>query len=273
MRVRTAVQQFMWQRMIDQVKPIDASELADDAVVFAPHQDDETLGCGGAIIKKINQGGKVTVVFMTDGSASHSHLVAPDELAKLRASEASSACARLGVPAANIHFLNFKDGALQASDQAAGAKVAEILETVQPGQVFIPYAQEAPLDHLATRQIVRTAITKLQLRMTVMEYPVWAWHHWPWVGFQATLWPRPRRIVKNSVQMLFGMRLMQAMNASLFIGDLLEQKRNALIEHRSQMIAPHSTAGWLTLNDISDGEWLRCFFREYELFHQYTTPL
>src|SRR4051812_37624433 len=42
-------------------------------IVFAPHQDDEALGCGAVIARKRNDGGAVHVVFLTDGSASHPH--------------------------------------------------------------------------------------------------------------------------------------------------------------------------------------------------------
>ena len=36
-------------------------------MVFSPHQDDETLGCGGTIALKREHGIPVTVVFLTDG--------------------------------------------------------------------------------------------------------------------------------------------------------------------------------------------------------------
>lgn len=263
----------MWQQLVSRSAPLDPDSLAHDAVVFAPHQDDETLGCGGAIVKKVRRGAKVTVVFMTDGSTSHSHLMPPAELAKLRAGEATAACARLGVAAANVHLLNYPDGALQAYIESALAKVTELLSAIRPRQVFVPYVLEPPLDHLATRHVVQTALSEVQLDATVLEYPVWAWHHWPWVGWRATVWPRPRRVIKNSAQMLFGARLLQGMNTSLFVGDVLEQKRCALAEHRSQMTALRSDVEWLTLNDVSNGDWLRCFFRDFELFHSARTPL
>ncbi len=41
------------------------------AMVFSPHQDDETLGCGGMIARKREQGIPVVVTFLTDGRGSH----------------------------------------------------------------------------------------------------------------------------------------------------------------------------------------------------------
>ncbi len=59
-------------------------------IVFAPHQDDETLGCGALIAHKRNDGQPVHVVFLTDGSCSHPNhpRVTPVEIAELRAQEA-----------------------------------------------------------------------------------------------------------------------------------------------------------------------------------------
>jgi glycosyltransferase involved in cell wall biosynthesis len=41
------------------------------AMVFAPHQDDETFGCGGMIARKKEQGIPVAIAFLTDGRGSH----------------------------------------------------------------------------------------------------------------------------------------------------------------------------------------------------------
>ena len=37
-------------------------------MVIAVHPDDETLGCGGSILKHISQGDQVSVVFVTNGN-------------------------------------------------------------------------------------------------------------------------------------------------------------------------------------------------------------
>jgi hypothetical protein len=41
------------------------------ALVIAPHPDDETLGCGATILRKVSAGSSVTVLIVTDGRHSH----------------------------------------------------------------------------------------------------------------------------------------------------------------------------------------------------------
>ena len=62
-------------------------------LVIAPHPDDETLGCGGLIIRERLAGRLVRIVFLTDGSQSHRDhpSLTPTALAKLRKAEAVAA--------------------------------------------------------------------------------------------------------------------------------------------------------------------------------------
>ena len=84
-------------------------------LVLAPHQDDETLGCGGMIRIRRDEGAVVHVAFLTDGMTSG----AGEELVGVRRNEAESAMALLGVDGSQVTFLGFPDGALRP--QAASA--------------------------------------------------------------------------------------------------------------------------------------------------------
>ncbi len=92
-------------------------------MVFAPHCDDETLGCSGLIRQTLARGGAVRVVFLTNGDgfrtaaeqAIRSVRVGPDEFvrfAALRQEEARRALNALGVPQDGIDFLGYPDQGL-----------------------------------------------------------------------------------------------------------------------------------------------------------------
>jgi len=92
-------------------------------MVFSPHPDDESLGAGGLIQRVLEAGGKVKVVFITNGDGypegvereNHiSHPTAKDyrKYGVERREEALKAAATLGVKDHDVIFLGFPDGGL-----------------------------------------------------------------------------------------------------------------------------------------------------------------
>jgi len=149
------------------------------AVVFAPHQDDETFGCGGMISLKRRLGIKVAVVFMTDGSGSlHSGTFATSErLVKIRHSEAVKAAGILGVDAKDLHFWNLPDTTLNALEglerQAVVLRIQKILAAIPSAEIFVPHRRDIHPDHEATFDMVAEAIRNLPGRHIIFEYAVW----------------------------------------------------------------------------------------------------
>lgn len=92
-------------------------------MVFSPHPDDESLGAGGLIQRTLKAGGRVKVIFMTNGDGfpegvemeDHiSHPTAKDyrRYGVERREEALKATAVLGVKEHDVIFLGFPDGGL-----------------------------------------------------------------------------------------------------------------------------------------------------------------
>ena len=150
------------------------------AVVFAPHQDDETLGCGALIARKRNDGLPVHVVFITDGCASHPHhpRLAPREIVAIRRQEARRALSILGVESTAVHFLNATDGTLEAlagaHRDALVGQIMGVLRRIRPGEIFLPCRRDGSTEHDATFAFVGEAVQQLGLRPQVWQYPVWA---------------------------------------------------------------------------------------------------
>lgn len=243
---------------------IHENSLNKSAIVFSPHFDDETLGCGGTIIKKKKAGANVKIVFMTDGSNSHKNLISENRLRKIRSEEGLAASQALGLNERDVFFLDFEDTKLTEQTEAALLKVLDILSAYKPIEVFVPYSNE-PLysaDHLATNHIVMMAIRRLGLKTVIYEYPIWFWCHWPWVK---VLSMRNRSVIFIFKVSIFSVwRSLRDLRFRVYIGDVLGRKRQALFQHKSQMTRLLPKTSWPILQDVSDGEFLDCFFQDYE---------
>src|SRR5688500_7275309 len=97
--------------LLRSARDVSDTVAARSALVIAPHPDDETLGCGATILRKVAAGTKVTVLVVTDGRHSHrSPSLPPERLAALREVEMAEAVARLGLAPADLRWGGLIDG-------------------------------------------------------------------------------------------------------------------------------------------------------------------
>lgn len=232
-------------------------------MVFAPHPDDETLGCGGTILCKGDWGATVRIVFMTDGAASHPGLIPADQLARLRQGEAMAATASLGVPAQDVTWLGFPDAGLAHHHAQAVAQVAALLSQHRPPQIFVPYPKQEHPDHIAAHAIVVQALAEAGLSAWLCQYPIWFLKRWPFVKDQPPeQHASPERPDLNPLA---------EFNLRVDLGAIAGRKRAAMAEHKTQMSRRDGNPAWHTLGDISDGDFLESFF-DAELFCCVPTP-
>lgn len=158
-------------------KPIQVSR--NPAVVFAPHQDDETFGCGGLIALKRQLGVRVKLVFLTDGARSHdlAGTVEPGLLPEIRKKEALKAAEALGVDTGDVIFLNIPDqglGSLSGKFKEQTARwIIKLLKDFQAREIYVPHRRDRHPDHEATYRIVTEAVRQSELSLEVFQYPVW----------------------------------------------------------------------------------------------------
>ncbi|MGP4849261.1 PIG-L deacetylase family protein, partial [Marinobacter sp. 1Y8] len=67
--------------------------------IFAPHPDDEILGCGGLLQQLADNGNPIVLIHVTNGTQSHpdSKIYSPEQLNTLRPKESVEALKTLGV--------------------------------------------------------------------------------------------------------------------------------------------------------------------------------
>ncbi len=245
-----------------------AAELAAPALAFAPHPDDETLGCGGTIVRKRTVGADVRIVFVTDGGASHGEeLISREELSEMRKREATEAARRLGVDASRLIMLGLPDGALSTHFDDGVARVRRLLEEHAPAQLFVPYHVGEHADHKACAAIVQQAARESGWSGTIYEYPVWLWRHWPTVPFGRT-WGDIRAVLGATFRARFGLTLLTHFRTKVSLGASVAAKREALACHASQMTRHRGDERWGTLLDFADGEFIALLLRDCEYFRR-----
>jgi LmbE family N-acetylglucosaminyl deacetylase len=256
-------------RMRSQFTSFDVLDWSASAVIVAPHPDDETLGCGGVAIKKLQLGAKLHFVFVTDGSASHPDRITAEMLRTKREAEAVEAVTRLGGTADCVTFLRIPDGSAARHVEAITHAIAPLLDRMRPGSIFVTHAEEPPSDHVAVNRAVWNALRACRRPITVYEYPIWYWYHWPWISLRADL-PGLRRLkLKQTFTSIAGLRTLSALNTMAYVGDVIELKRAALNAHVSQMMSPPGEEDWPTLPKVSDGEFIARLMSSHEVFMRY----
>lgn len=220
------------------------------ALVFAPHPDDETLGCGGFIALKCSIRAHVEVVIFTDGSACLGPLppAAAHALTDRREREAVRAMDILGVPKAQIHFLKQPDSrlsSLTASERnTLLEQLIELLERLRPQEILVPHQLDNTPDHEITFALVHAALKASSLKPVVLQYPIWRFWGGPLLDIRVPCTPE-----------LLGL-------CRLEISQVLEKKRRAFACYESQ----YSADAEFSFKGVLPARFQEAFELKYEVF-------
>jgi LmbE family N-acetylglucosaminyl deacetylase len=159
--------------------PVRSFHSTEPVLIVAPHPDDETLGCGGAIALLRSQGCPVWVLVITDGTQSHPRSLKypPLRLQQLRQQETRLALKRLGVAPGAVTFLHLPDGEMNeaASIQSNQDICRNYFKAIAPKTIFLPWRHDPHPDHQATWQLVKHAMADCDISARLIEYPIWDW--------------------------------------------------------------------------------------------------
>lgn len=191
-----------------------------NAMIFAPHPDDETLGCGGLIALKRSQGEQVWVVLLTNGEASYLYDRTANKttLPQTRLQEAQRAMAILGVSSSHLFCLNQPDGQLvnlpEPQQQSLVQNLFELIETYQPEELYVPHQLDVHADHEATYGLVKQALARSSCSATLWQYPIWIFWN------RLLFWNLSTKDLTHAYRVP--------------LGEVLEMKQKAIASYRSQ---------------------------------------
>jgi LmbE family N-acetylglucosaminyl deacetylase len=139
-------------------------------LVVAPHQDDESIGCGGALALQSRAGGRAAVVVVHDGGDGHDDLgMTRSELSELRNEESRCAAAVAGIdPPVFLGHSNLPPALPQAA-----AQLRALIEERETDAVFVPFMLDGHPDHRTTNRILAEALRTRNAPLRVFGYEVW----------------------------------------------------------------------------------------------------
>ena len=231
------------QLLLSRAEDMTPQTATRSCLVLAPHPDDETLGCGATIMRKLAAGTSVQIVIATDGRYwPPKTTLSADALAEIREEEAHRAGAILGLPRENISFLRFEDGRLAEHRRLLRDRLVDSLDAINPEEVFVPSIIDTHPDHRVLAELGRELVQVQRDRHPLLyEYPIWFWD--PRVLRIRHLLERRIRIVRTAE---FGPR-----------------KRAAIAAYRSQVTNSIGDAGWTARQGF-----LRQFLQPEEIFFE-----
>lgn len=112
-------------------------------LVVAPHADDETLGCGGTILRLIQEGYQVSWLLVTGMSEAAGYSASQIEKRQQEIDKVAAAYLF-----SNIYTLDFPPAQLDAlpKGQVIGA-VSNVIQALKPEQIYCVYRNDAHSDH------------------------------------------------------------------------------------------------------------------------------
>jgi len=129
-------------------------------LVIAPHPDDETLGCGGTLLRHKQEGDELYWAIVTGISVETGW---PEVAVKKRDAEINAVAKKYGFSDVfNFHFPATKIDTLPISDLIG--EISNVYKKVEPGIIYMPFAYDVHTDH----QIIAKA---LQSTLKWFRYP------------------------------------------------------------------------------------------------------
>ena len=136
-------------------------------LVIAPHPDDEILGVGGTIAKRVNEGNDVYVCIVTKGCEP---LFSPESVAQVR-NECQRADKFLGVK--ETIFLDFPAAMLETVPRyKLNDALVNVIQRVKPNEVYVPHRGDMQLDH---KMIVDAAMVSLRPKYAHVVQRIYAY--------------------------------------------------------------------------------------------------
>ncbi len=141
-------------------------------MVVCAHDDDDSAGAMGTILKYIDEGKRIIKIVFSYGESSQPHLK-EKIIKKTRVSETQEVSEDVGI--SDTIYFGLKDGHVkrQAKERNTKEMMKKLICKYKPSKIFIPTAADPHPDHRAVNQIVKEAIEEIKFKGCLLSFEVW----------------------------------------------------------------------------------------------------
>jgi LmbE family N-acetylglucosaminyl deacetylase len=153
------------------VRPVPIkAPFGESMLIVAPHQDDETIGCGGALALQVRAGRSASVLLLTDGADGCEEVgMTRQAMMEMRNEESRLAAAVLGLESpVFLGYSSLTERFAEAVEQVRREIVQRTADVV-----FIPWVFDANPDHRTANYILAEALKSIGRNVRVLQYEVW----------------------------------------------------------------------------------------------------
>lgn len=138
-----------------------------NVLFIAPHPDDEIIGCGGTLLKHLELGDNVEILYLSNGVECGEHY---EKRKRRRITECNAVVNNLKVTA---HFWE-NENKVECSREKI-EKLENILCKFNPNLIYITSIEERNEEHREAAELLKKALMKAdQKAINICEYPVWS---------------------------------------------------------------------------------------------------
>ncbi len=117
--------------------------MSKNVVILTPHPDDETLGCGGTLLRHVNQGDNVywlIITTMGNNFARENKIKRAQEIKNVATNYQFEKTFELGFEAATLD---------QVPDGDLIGEISKVFQEILPNIIYVPYPSDIHSDHKA----------------------------------------------------------------------------------------------------------------------------
>ncbi len=172
---RPPMQPILFFQGVDMLKSEKITQWEEDGpgkriLVLSPHFDDETIGCGGTLLRHSRKGDRTSVLFFTDGREGDPRESDRDLVSKIRRGEAVEAASILGVE--RLDFLDQPETRLRPGKDLE-KRIEAIVDDTDPEVVYLPSFLENHVDHVELNRIFYRFLKRRPRRFEIRLFGLW----------------------------------------------------------------------------------------------------